>query len=135
MDFDIVGLITALQGVFENFKAGIFVGVSYALYLVIQLLRGKGGFSIPFITDKFNSIKSAAVKTWIIVGLFVVVGGVTAVANGGLSFTSVYSGLLAGLTLGLTTLGCRTVSKTTMESEEFKKVTDTIKQALVKKDK
>lgn len=133
MDFDLVGLIEAARGVFENFRSGLFLGLSGLLYLVIQILRGKAGFAVPFITDKFNSIKSAALKTWIILGLFAAVGGLTAVTTCVVSFNCILDGLLAGLTLGFGTLGIRETSKKTLESDGFKQLTDQIKQA-VKKD-
>lgn len=135
MDTDIVNLIVSARDVFDNFRSGIFVGLSCLFYLFIQILRGKAGFTVPFVTEKFNSIKSTAIKTWVVVGLFAVIGSLTSISKCGFSFNVLFDGLLAGLSVGFATLGFRSVSKTTLASEEFTKVTDSIKQALKKKDK
>jgi len=133
MDFDLVGLIGAARGVFDNFRSGVFIGISGLLYLVIQLLRGKCGFAVPFITEKFNSIKSQALKTWIILGLFTAVGALTSLSSGTFAFGSLLDSALAGLTLGFGTLGFRVASKNTIESDGFKELTDKIKTATSKK--
>lgn len=127
-------LIESLRGLFQDFHAGSFIGISSILYILIQVLRGKAGIDIPWLTTAWNKIESKSVKTWIILGLFGLTGVFTALGSEEVSFLSVIDSLLAGLGVGLGTLGFRTAAKNTMESEGVQSFKDKMKDAIGKKD-
>lgn len=103
-------VIDAIKMTISNFNSGIFVLLSAICYLLIQLLRGKFGFSIPYITEKIESLKKE-VKTILIVSLFVIAGITSNISIENFNFYDVFNGLIDGLLLGLTTIGARNTVK------------------------
>jgi polyferredoxin len=131
--FDLVGLIDSARTIFQDFKSGLFIGLSSLLYLAIQVLRGKAGFSVPIISEKFNSIQSTSVKTWIVLGLFAASGCLTSLTTISFSLQNGLDGLFSGLVLGFGTLGFRTATKTTLESESIAKLKSKMLSAISSK--
>lgn len=127
-------MFESLRELFQDFHAGPFIGVAGVLYIVIQILRGKGGFDVPWLTTAWNKLESKAVKTWIILGLFGLTGVFTALGNGETDFWRLVDALLAGMGLGFGTLGLRSTAKNTMESDGVQNLKDKMKDALGKKD-
>ena len=54
-----LGIVEGLRNIFSEFSAGWFVGLSTICYLIIQILRGKAGFKIPFITSMNLSLDNS----------------------------------------------------------------------------
>jgi hypothetical protein len=129
-----LGLIESLRGLFQDFNGGLFVGLTSVLFILINILRGKSGFKIPWLTKAFEKIKSKAAKTWIILGLFSLTGGLMTIGEG-FAIWIFLDGLLAGLCVGFTTLGVRHGIKTTNESDGVTKLKEKMKNALKRKPK
>jgi len=133
---DFTGIIEALRQLFQDFHAGIYIGVAAILYLVINVLRGKAGFSVPFVTKLWNKIKSKAVKTYILLGLFGIAGGLLTLGSKESDIWLFLDGCLAGIGMGIGTLGLRQATKTTLETESVKALKTKMKGILKKrKDK
>jgi hypothetical protein len=130
---DFTGIIDALRQLFQDFHAGIYVGVAAILYLVINVLRGKAGFSVPFITKLWNKIESKAIKTYILLGLFGVAGGLLTLGSTESDIWLFLDGFLAGIGMGIGTLGLRQAAKTTLETESVKALTSKMKDIIKKK--
>jgi len=112
-DFDVLGIIQGIREIFQEFHAGIFLGVAAICYLIIQVFRGKAGFKVPYVTAWFER-RTKEVKTYIILGLFGLAGGLTAL-SGDISVWSIVDGILGGLAAGIGTIGARNVVKQGIE--------------------
>lgn len=130
---DFTGVIEALRQLFSDFHAGVFVACASILYLLINMLRGKAGFSIPLITKLWNKIESKAVKTYILLGMFGLAGGLLTLGAEGWTIWLFLDGFLAGIGMGIGTLGLRHATKTTLETESVKALKTKMKGILKKK--
>jgi hypothetical protein len=110
MDGDYIGLVSNIQQIFKDFRSAWYLGCTTFCYLMIQILRGKAGFQIPWVTTKIDGLNKE-VKTGIVIGVFVLIGFLGAFAQKPLHFTTILDGLLGGLALGVGTVGTRNVVK------------------------
>jgi hypothetical protein len=115
MEGDVTGLIAGFQQLFKDFHAAWFIGLSTFLYIVIQILRGKFGFSVPFITAAFEKLPALA-KTYILLGLFGVAGGLMTLGMDKFSIWLFLDGMLSGVTTGLTAMGIHEAGKKHIET-------------------
>ena len=130
---DFTGIIDAFRQLFQDFHAGVYIGVAAILYLIINILRGKAGFSVPFITKLWNKIESKAIKQYILLGLFGVAGGLLTLGSKESDIWLFLDGFLAGVGMGIGTLGLRQAAKTTLETESVKALTTKMKDIIKKK--
>lgn len=121
---DTTGLIDGLRLVFQDAHAAWYLGVATFLYLIIQVLRGKAGFKVPKVTDWFNNLKSKVTKVYIILFLFCASGALNSLKNPEWDFWTIMDGILAGLSVGVGTIGVRQAIKATMESESLANLKD-----------
>jgi hypothetical protein len=131
--FDGLGMLEGLRGLFQDFNAGIFLGLASALYIVINVLRGKAGFNVPWITKQFNKIKSKAGKNAILLALFGLAGGLTTLNSADPTVWLFLDGVLAGISLGVGTIGSRHVIKSVADTDTVKSMATKMSK-LVKKD-
>lgn len=127
-----MGLLEAVHEFIGNINAGVYAIVISGLYILINILRGKAGFDVPFLTKAWNKIKNKHIKTSIIMGLFALVGGITTLQEGNLGFWNFIHGMVGGIIVGWSVLGVRHQSKAAMESKTAKMLKDKI-MAVVKK--
>lgn len=130
---DFTGVLEALRQLFSDFSAGVYIGCAAILYLAINVLRGKAGFSVPFITKLWNKIESKAVKTYILLGLFGIAGGLLTLGSKESGIWLFLDGFLAGIGMGIGTLGLRHATKTTLETDSVKALKTKMKGLLKKK--
>jgi hypothetical protein len=129
---DILALLESLRELFQDFHASLWLGLAAVLYIAINILRGKLGFNIPFVTKLWNKIESKALKTGILLGLFGLAGGITALASAGVTIWLFLDGVIAGLALGVTTIGARHTAKTALQSNSVQKMKAKTKELLAK---
>ena len=111
---DVLGIVEVLRGILHDFANGNFKPTSVsglfllstACYMFIQVLRGKIVLPIPGVTKWIETLTKTA-KTWLILGTFAVVGGLTSFNGEIISFWTVLDGLVGGLLVGATTIGLR----------------------------
>lgn len=117
---DMTDLINGIQQIFTDFHSAWYLGSAAVCYLLIQFFRGKFNITVPWVTNKLESL-SKEVKTGVILGLFGLAGVFMGFAKSPVTVGSVVSSLLGGITLGLTTIGARNVTKQTLESVQARK--------------
>ena len=107
MDSD---LLSSLSEIFTNFRTSIFLGFAAVCYLFIQVIKGKFlGIRIPYITSWLEG-KGSTAKRYILWGLFGIAGGLVS-ASTGISFWKILNGIIAGLSVGVTTTGLHSSAK------------------------
>jgi len=111
---DPTAAIQALREVFQDFSAGLFIGFATICFLVIQVLRGKAGFEIPFVTKWLEKLNKE-IKTTIILVLFGIAGALASLGADEVTVWTVIDGVLAGLATGFTTIGVRNTAKQSYE--------------------
>jgi hypothetical protein len=113
------GTLEALQTareVFQSFHKYWYLGVAIALFLIVQVIRGKikfGDFQVkvPWLTDKFNGLPKEA-KTWILIGSFAVIGAFASIGIvDEVTLWSLLDGGAAGIILYFQTNGARNAIK------------------------
>ena len=129
---DILALLESFRELFQDFHASVWLGTAAVLYIVINVLRGKLGFNIPFVTKLWNKIESKALKTGILLFLFGVSGGLTTLASAGVTIWLFLDGMIAGIMMGVTTIGVRQTAKATMESNSVQVMKEKTKELLAK---
>jgi len=129
---EIGGIIATLRQLFQDFQAGWYIGVATVLYLLIQILRGKAGFNIPLVTKFFDKLPNKNIKTWVLLFLFGVAGGLVTLGSQNPSFLGFMDGALGGITVGLTTIGTRHAIKVTTESNSVQKLKSQVKAVVNK---
>lgn len=125
---DTTQLIESLRELFTKFNAGLFIGISACLYVIINVLRGKAGFKVPFITKLWNKIQSKNFKNWAILFLFGVAGGLVTLGADQFTIWLFLDGFLAGIGTGIGTIGTRHVLKNSMESPTVGKLKKVMKR-------
>lgn len=121
-------LIDSLTQVFVDFRSAWFLGIVTLCYLFINLLRGKAGFVIPYVTPWLEK-QPKEIKTYAILLFFALAGTFTAFSAEKVTFTVILNGFLEGLTFGVGANGARNVIKQGIEGsqaylENKKKTTD-----------
>lgn len=127
---EMLGLAEGLREMFSEFEAGWFVGLATVCYLVIQVLRGKAGFEIPYVTAWIEKLPKE-IKTTIIVSLFGISGSLLSLSSDPVTFFTLVDGFFAGVATGLGTIGARSVSKQAIEG--VKKLRNSTKTNMEKK--
>ncbi|HUU89335.1 MAG TPA: hypothetical protein VMX17_16495 [Candidatus Glassbacteria bacterium] len=134
MEFDLFELIREF---FQNMHAGVLLGICTAIFIVINILRGKVAIGdkqlkIPWITDAFHKLPKEA-KTYILLAMFGITGILTTIANADkLSVWIILDGFLSGLMIGVVTLGIRQGVK--QGTSGVKKFTQAMKEKRANKD-
>jgi hypothetical protein len=108
---------TSLSQAFTDFRAGWFLGSATLCYLIINMLRGKAGFSVPIITPWLEK-QPKELKTYVIYGFFALAGLFKSFSVEHVTFGVVCNGFLQGLTLGLLTNGVRNGVKQGIEGAQ-----------------
>jgi len=111
---DSVGVMEYLKQIFTDFHAAWYLGIAAVCYLIIQVLRGKAGFNIPYVTTWIEKLNKEA-KTYIILVLFAAAGGLSTLGTDKMDIWVVLTGILDGVTLGITTVGVRNITKQGIE--------------------
>ena len=113
-------LTSGLVKLFTDFQSAWFLGVTTLCYLCIQILRGKAGFEIPFVTLWLDG-KSKESKTYTILLFFSLAGFFSAFANKDVTVGVLVDGLLKGLAIGVGTVGTRSAVKQGIEGAQVYK--------------
>lgn len=103
-------LISGVQQIFTDFQSAWYLGCTAVCYLIIQVLRGKAGFEVPWVTPKLEGLSKEA-KTYIIFVVFGLVGILGAFGEKTVTFVVLADGFLKGLALGVGTVGTRSLVK------------------------
>jgi hypothetical protein len=132
--FDMSGVIEGIRNVFQDFNAYWFLGLATLCYLVIQVLRGKAGFEIPYVTAWVEKLSKES-KTYIILGLFAVAGVLTSLGVEKVTIWTILDGMFAGIAAGVGTIGTRNVVKQGIESVKALKASMTETKSSTPADK
>ena len=109
-----VALVDGIRQIFSDYRSAWYLGCTTLCYLFIQVLRGKAGFSIPWLTKKIESMPKEF-KTYAIVGIFGLTGFLGTFAGSPVSGGALLDGFLKGLAVGIGTIGTRNVLKQGIE--------------------
>jgi hypothetical protein len=121
-------LIDGISQAITNFRSAWFLGAATLCYLLVQVLRGKAGFSVPYITPWLEK-QSKELKTYSILLLFALAGAFAAFGSEKVTVVVILDGFLKGLALGVGANGARNVIKQGIEGSQTyidtkKKTTD-----------
>lgn len=111
---DVLGILEGIKEMFTDFKAFWWLGLSSFFYLVIQILRGKAGFNIPWVTKKLEKLPKE-IKTFVILGLFGVAGLLSTFGGESQGFMSFVENFINGIICGVMTIGVRNGAKQAIE--------------------
>ncbi len=103
-------LTQSIEQAINGFRTSWFIGASLCCYLVTQVVRGKAGFQIPYLTPWIEKQNKEA-KTYAILLFFSLAGGFAAFGSEHVSFSVVLDGFLKGLALGVGANGTRNIVK------------------------
>jgi fluoride ion exporter CrcB/FEX len=109
--------VNALQHAITDFKSGWFLGAITLCYLCINVLRGKAGFNIPYLTEWLEKQKKE-VKTYAIVGFCIAVGFFSSFASPKVTVSVVVNGIIEGLAYAAGIVGVRNVVKQGIEGTQ-----------------
>lgn len=123
---EIIGILEGVKEMFQDFRAFWWLGLSSFFYLLIQILRGKAGFKVPWITKKLEDLPKE-LKTFVILGLFGVAGLLSTFGGESLSFWAFAENFFNGLILGVGTIGVRNGAKQGIEG--IKKLKENMKKS------
>jgi hypothetical protein len=110
-------LITGIGQALNDFRSGWFLGASTLCYLLIQVLRGKVGFSVPYVTAWIEK-KPKELKTYTILLFFALAGAFSAFGSDKVNVWVIVDGFLKGLALGVGANGARNVLKQGIEGAQ-----------------
>jgi len=113
---DISGVVETIRSMLQDLHAGWYILAATLLYVIINVLRGKAGFKVPFVTKLWDKIKSKATKTYIILGLFGVAGGLLSLDQPKVDIWVFLDAMLGGVVFGCSVLGIRHAAKATMDT-------------------
>jgi len=113
-------LTAGLTRLFSDFQSAWFLGVTTLCYLVIQVLRGKAGFNIPYLTPWLEK-QNKEIKTYAVIIFFSLAGFFASFGADKVTVTSVIDGLLQGLAFGVGTVGTRNAIKQGIEGVQAHK--------------
>jgi hypothetical protein len=111
---DLSGIADGIQQAFTDFKGGWFIACSTVIYIIIQILRGKLGFNIPWVTAKFEALPGG-LKSCILLVLFAIAGGLVTL-NAGFNIWVFLSGAVTGISTGLAAMGTHQVIKQNIQT-------------------
>lgn len=107
-------LTAGLVQMFSDFQAGWFLGTTTLCYLLINVLRGKAGFVIPYVTPWLEK-QNREYKTYVIIIFFALSGFFASFGAQKVTVLAVLNGLLEGLSIGMGTIGARNTIKQGLE--------------------
>jgi hypothetical protein len=110
-------LIDGISQAITDFRSAWFLGAGTLCYLLVQVLRGKAGFSVPYVTPWLEK-QSKEVKTYSILLFFALAGAFAAFSATKVTFTVILDGFLKGLALGVGANGTRNVLKQGIEGTQ-----------------
>jgi len=127
---DISEIVETMRQLLRDLHAGWYIISATIIYLVINILRGKAGFDIPFVTKLWNKIQSKAVKTYIILGLFGLAGGLLSIGQPNADVWLFLDAFLGGIAFGCSVLGIRHTAKATMETDSVISMRERMKKLI-----
>lgn len=123
---DSIGILEGIKTMFQDFRAFWWLGLSSFLYIVIQILRGKAGFEVPWVTKKLEKLPKE-LKTYVIIGLFAICGLLTTFGGDSMGVWDFFENFINGAILGITTVGVRHGAKQGIEG--IKKLKEKMKKS------
>jgi hypothetical protein len=111
---DYPDLTAGLTRLFSDFQSAWFLGVTTLCYLIIQVLRGKAGFQVPYITPWLDK-QNKEIKTYAVIIFFALAGFFASFSADKVTVMSVLDGFLQGLAFGVGTVGTRNAIKQGIE--------------------
>jgi len=107
-------LSSGLVKLFTDFQSTWFLGLTTLCYLSINILRGKAGFQIPYVTAWLEK-QSKEAKTYVVVLFFALAGFFASFGAAKVDVFTVFSGIIQGISFGVATIGTRNLVKQGME--------------------
>jgi hypothetical protein len=107
-------LTAGLAQLFRDFQSAWFLGITTLCYLLIQVLRGKAGFEVPYATA-WLAKQNKEMKTYVVIALFSLGGFFASFGADKFTVTTVINVLLQGLSFGVGTVGTRNAIKQGIE--------------------
>jgi hypothetical protein len=107
-------LTSGLTKLFTDFQSAWFLGLTTLCYLCINVLRGKAGFQIPYVTAWLEKQNKEA-KTYVVVLFFALAGFFASFGATKVDVFTVFSGIIQGISFGVATIGTRNLVKQGIE--------------------